>query len=92
MDIVETLSDPEVQMTLFTKAFYYVKNKYGKVSLGTCLECFLNKNIPKDYVLPVGMACLSMIIKHSSDFETIQIGLTNKMKQSIVDRMTSKFN
>ena len=92
MDLVKTLSDPNVQARLHETAFNYVNNKHGKVTLETCLLSILDKNIPEDDVIPVGITCICLINKHSGVFDETKEGLSRKMKQSIMDTISEKLS
>ena len=87
---MEALLQPHVQEALFEKAFNYVKGKHNKVNLETCLKELYNENLDKDYVSWVVLACISLIEMGSEDFETIEEGLTQKMKKSVMTRAAEK--
>jgi hypothetical protein len=92
MDLVETLRDPHVSRHLCDTAFNYVNNKHGKFTLETCLLSILDKNIPEDFVIPVGITTIRLIDKHSATFDEMKSGLSSNMKQSIMDKMSEKLS
>jgi len=52
----------------------------------------LDENIPEDVVIPVGITCIRLIDKHSEVFDEMKCGLSSKMKQSIVDKISEKLS
>ena len=90
MDLVKTLSDPEVKRRLSEIAFNYVNNKHGIFNLEKCLLSILDENIPEDVVIPVGITCIYLIGKNSKVFDELKSGLSNEMKQSIMNKITEK--
>ena len=83
---MEEILQPHVQEALFKKAFDYVKGKHGKVNLQTCITEMYSETLDKDYAISVCLACISLIEMGSEDFEKIEKGLTQKMKQSVMAR------
>lgn len=72
------------QQKLFQKAFDYVVGKKGAMNLGTAICCFEDESIGKDDKFAVGWSILSLLEQRADEFDAIQAGLTNKMKEKIV--------
>lgn len=75
------------QQDLFNSAFEYLNKKYTKVNLATCIEALESNETPQEKRFSIGWAGLSLLEQHSHDFETIELGLTSKMKKRIIEKM-----
>lgn len=75
------------QTKLFEQAFNYIVEKQGKCSLSAAICCFESSDIAHTDKFAVGWAILSMLEDNSDEFDSIEPGLTKRMKESIVQKM-----
>ena len=75
------------QQELFNTAFEYLNNRYKKVNLATCIQALESDETPQEKRFSVGWAGLSLLEEGSHDFEKIESGLTNKMREKIIEKM-----
>ena len=75
------------QQYLFNSAFEYLNKKYKKVNMTTCIQALESDETPEEKRFSIGWAGLSLLIKYSDDFEKIELGLTKKMKERIIEKM-----
>lgn len=90
MELIDTLKNPEVQDKMFTQAFDIVNEKYDKVNLQNCLVVLLDKKTSKEDIVCVGLACISLLKKHSDDFESIEVGMTERIQKMIISEISQR--
>ena len=78
---------PMDQKQLFARAFEHVVAKEGEMNLGTAISCFETPNVDKDDKFALGWAILSMLEQRKDEFDAIQPGLADRMKQKIATDM-----
>lgn len=90
MELVDTLKNPEVQDKMFTQAFNIVNEKYDKVNLQNCLLVLLDENTSKEDLVCIGLACISLLKKQSDDFESIEVGMTERIQKMIISEISQR--
>lgn len=88
-DFVQLLTEDN-QKKMFHKAFHYVKRTHKIVNLKSCLQSLFSEDTETEFIIPVGIASLSLVEQHKEEFDSIAKDLSKKIKFSIMTVIANK--